>query len=239
MEKIMLKRNLLLLSNSTTQGYGYLEHAVDMFKKFFDKEEILFIPYAGVSFSFDEYYEKVKKYFNSIGLEIKSIHNEVNPRKAVENADAIAVGGGNTFHLLSHIYCNDLRDAIRDRVHNGAKYTGWSAGSNLACPTIKTTNDMPIIMPRTFDALNLIPFQINPHYTDQTLQGHFGESREQRLIEYLHANPDKIVLGLREGTALEIHDNDIKLIGDKKAVLFELNKENKEFDTSDSLEFLL
>ncbi len=235
----MPKRNLLLLSNSTTQGYGYLEHAKEMFGNYFDGEEILFIPYAGVSFSFDEYFEKVKKYFNSIGLELKSIHNEKNPKKAVENADAFAVGGGNTFHLLSHIYCNDLRDAIRDRVHNGAKYTGWSAGANLACPSIKTTNDMPIIMPRSFDALNLIPFQINPHFTDKTIQGHFGETREQRLIEFLHANKEMKVLGLREGTALEIHDNDIKLTGDKKAIFLEFDKESKEFASGDDLSFLL
>lgn len=236
----MISRNLLLLSNSTTHGFGYLEHAKEMFKSFFTEEkEITFVPYAGVSFSYDEYFEKVKKYFNEIGYELRPLHKEDNPKKAVENSEAIAVGGGNTFHLLANIYCNDLRDAIRDRVAEGMKYTGWSAGSNLACPTIKTTNDMPIIMPRTFDALNLIPFQINPHYTDQSLQGHYGETREQRIIEFLYANKTMPVLGLREGTALEVRNNDIKLIGDKKAILFEFEKENREFDVNDDLSFLL
>lgn len=236
----MLKRNLLLLSNSTTHGFGYLEHAKDMFKNFFTKEkEITFVPYAAVSFSYDDYFEKVSKYFNELGYEVRPLHKEDNPRKAIEKSESIAVGGGNTFHLLASIYCNDLRDAIRDRVAEGMKYTGWSAGSNLACPTIKTTNDMPIVMPRTFDALNFIPFQINPHFTDQKLQQHYGETREQRLIEFLHANKEMPVLGLREGTALEIIDDKIKLIGAKKAILFEFEKENREFDVNDDMSFLL
>ena len=155
----------------------------------------------------------------------------------MENATAIIVGGGNTFHLLHHLYENDLLDVIRERVNAGIPYLGWSAGSNVACPTIMTTNDMPIIRPRDFAALDLVSFQINPHYLDAHPSGHAGETREQRLLEYIEVNPDVFVLGLREGTMLKIDGPSVRLIGDKPVRVFRRGSDPTEHDPG-PLEFL-
>ncbi len=232
---------LLLISNSTNAGEEYLGHSLIKIKKFlgnFQPQNAIFIPYAAVTFSFDQYEQKVNEKLESIGLSVKSIHHFSEPREAIEKADLIVIGGGNTFHLLKLMQDNDLLDVIRKKVQNGTPYIGWSAGSNVACPTIKTTNDMPIIEPQSFNALSLINFQINPHYLDANPQGHAGETREQRIEEFVEVNRNVYVVGLREGTALQIEDHKIKLIGDKPARVFHYGKTPMELGPKDDLSFL-
>ena len=232
---------LLLISNSTNAGEEYLDYPKNNIKEFLGKEKTtcLFIPYAGVTFSFDEYEAKVKQRFNEIGHDIVSIHKFDNPVEAVKNAEAIVIGGGNTWHLTRMLHDNNLIEAIREKVQNGTPYIGWSAGSNVACPTIKTTNDMPIIDPKGFDVLNLVPFQINPHYLDKNPEGHGGETREDRILEFIEINPDVYVAGLREGCMFLVEDNKMKLIGNKTVRLFKKGEETKELGTDTDFSFLL
>lgn len=217
---------LLLFSNSTNAGEEYLTYPLPHIKDFLYNHPspvIAFIPYAAVSFTYDEYEAKVNQRFSTIGLKVRSIHHETKPNSLIEKADVIVVGGGNTFHLLKNIYEQNLIDIVRQKVKTGTPYIGWSAGSNMACPTICTTNDMPIVHPPSFEAFNLIPFQINPHYLDANPDGHAGETREQRILEFLAANPSKYVLGLREGSWLHVEGNSIVLKGNKTARLFKFN----------------
>ncbi len=207
--------NLLLISNSTMAGEPYLDYPKQNIADFLGKEPVkaLFIPYAGVTMSFDDYEAKVKSKFNEVGHDIVSVHRCADAVKAVEEAEAIVVGGGNTWQLLHHVRANNLITAIQNKVRSGTKYIGWSAGSNLSCPSIKTTNDMPIIDPKGFDALNLIPFQINPHYLDKNPEGHGGETREDRIMEFLEVNKSTMVVGLREGCMFEIKGDNYGYIG--------------------------
>jgi len=156
-----------------------------------------------------------------------------------KEAQAIAVGGGNTFHLLSHIYSNALLDVISERVNEGLPYMGWSAGSNLACPTIKTTNDMPIVQPPSFEAVGAVPFQINPHYLDAHPAGHGGETREDRIREFIEVNRDMYVAGLREGSTLRVEGNDMELLGDKPLRVFRFGHDPAEIEPVDDVNFLL
>jgi len=174
---------LLLISNSTNPGEPYLDYPKNQVKEFLGPRpvKVLFIPYAAVTFSYDEYEKKVADRFSEVGHQIASIHHFSDPVKAVQEAEALAVGGGNTWMLLKTIRFNNLIDIVRKRVLSGMPYIGWSAGSNVACPTIMTTNDMPVVAPDSFNAFNLIPFQINPHYLDANPAGHAGETREQRI----------------------------------------------------------
>ncbi|MBM3404663.1 MAG: dipeptidase PepE, partial [Bacteroidetes bacterium] len=186
---------LLLISNSTNPGEVYLGWPRSHIKAFYEKHkvrEILFFPYAGVNLSdmgmetsFNIYEEKVSAVFNELGLSIRSIHREQDPVNAVRDAKAIAVGGGNTFHLVYMLHKLGLMEVIREKVIGGMPYAGWSAGANITCPTLRTTNDMPIIQPKSFRCLDLVPFQINPHYLDVHPEGHGGETREQRILEFL------------------------------------------------------
>jgi len=232
---------LLLISNSTMAGEPYLEYPMPNIKSFLGTKKIkaLFIPYAGVTFSNDEYEEKVKKRFQEIGHDLISIHHFNNPIKAVEDAEAIVVGGGNTFHLLKTIQENNLTEAIRNKVKSGTPYIGWSAGSNMACPTIKTTNDMPIVEPSSFDALHIIPFQINPHYLDAHPDGHGGETREDRLNEFMYVNPNMYVAGLREGCMFLLENNSLKLIGERPCRILKQGQSPKELTNTDDFSFLL
>lgn len=229
---------LLLISNSTNAGEAYLNYPKHNIKAFLGDKPVkaLFIPYAGVTFSFDEYEAKVKNRFNEIGHDIVSIHHFSNPVEAVENAEAIVVGGGNTFHLLKLIHQNGLTEPVRKKVLAGMPFIGWSAGSNVACPTIMTTNDMPICDPKGFDAFNFVPFQINPHYLDAHPDGHAGETREQRLEEFIVANPDTYVLGLRESCMFWIENNKISLIGPKPVRVFKNGQAPLEVSTPEELE---
>ena len=205
---------LLLLSNSTSPGRSYLTHAVPWLGEFLDgAQRVAFVPYAGVTVSWDDYAAKVRDALAPLGSELVSVHETASPLEALEAADTVLVGGGNTFHLLREMYTTELVDAIRQRVQDGMPFVGWSAGSNVACPTIRTTNDMPIVEPPSFDALGFVPFQINPHYTDAHPDGHQGETRAQRLAEFVTANPDVPVIGLPEGTALRIDGRQLDLLG--------------------------
>ncbi|MFO7574813.1 MAG: dipeptidase PepE [Bacteroidales bacterium] len=232
---------LLLISNSTNAGEEYLDYPKYNIREFLGEKPVkaLFIPYAAVTFSFDLYEEKVQNRFREVGHDVISIHRFKDPVKAVEEAEAIVIGGGNTWQLLKMVQDNGLTEPIRKKVLSGTPYIGWSAGSNMACPTIRTTNDMAITEPDSFNALNLIPFQINPHYLDANPEGHAGETREQRIEEFIEANPGMYVLGLREGTMLLVENNNMKLIGPRKARVFLRGNAPAEMDVNDNLSFLL
>ena len=231
---------LLLISNSTMAGQPYLQYPLPNIKDFLGSgvKKVLFFPFAAVTFSYDEYEEKVQKKFAEIGIEVESIHHSKNFKKSVSEAEAFVVGGGNTFKLLKIIQQNDLIETLRFRVLDGTPFVGWSAGSNVACPTICTTNDMPITEPDSFSAFNLVRFQINPHYLDASPDGHAGETREERIIEFLEMDPDIYVVGLREGCMIRIEDATIRLIGDKTMRIFKQGKTPKEVGPNDDLDFL-
>jgi dipeptidase E len=234
-------KRLLLLSNSTNVGEPFLQYPIRTIQQFLGTAVpgVLFVPYAGVRLSFSDYAARVRERFREIGIAVTSIHETENPAAAVERAATIVVGGGNTFCLLDRLYSHGLVERIRERVFQGVPYVGWSAGSNVACPSIKTTNDMPIVQPYSLGALDLIPFQINPHYTDATLPNHGGETRAERLMEFLEVNPTMSVIGLREGTMLRVEDEKIELLGDKPARVFRKGREVVEPAPGDSLQFLL
>lgn len=238
----MTNRRLLLLSNgSELIGENPTEFAHDALRDFFGAsvKRVLFVPFAAVVSTEDEYLARVRKNFGPLGYEAESLHKAEDAREAVGRADAIAVGGGNTFHLLRGLYRAGVVESIRERVASGTPYVGWSAGSNVACPTIRTTNDMPIVEPPTLDALGLVPFQINPHYTDFHPPGHMGETRDERLKEFAHANPGVRVIGIREGTMLRVEGDEIRLVGDKPSKLFIKGEEPRDIAPDESYSFLL
>ncbi|MBX6331896.1 MAG: dipeptidase PepE [Gemmatimonadaceae bacterium] len=209
---------LLLLSNSRAPDGAYLRWPADEIRDFLgpSRRSAVFVPYAAVPGTpsvYDGYTARVREAFANVGVSITSVHEAPDPVAAVRSADVIVVGGGNTFHLLTQLYITGLRDAIQAAVRAGTPYIGWSAGSNVACPTISTTNDMPIIQPPSFDALGLVPFQINPHYTDAHPPGHQGETRAERIAELLALHPSIAVVGLREGTLLRVEGDAVRLAG--------------------------
>ena len=182
---------LLLISNSASPGEKYLEKAATDLAQHLGKagENTLLIPFAAVTYSFDEYVEKVNTALSDYHIQVTGIHSYPDPIAAVNRAEAILVGGGNTFQLIKMMQEQGLIRAIRERVlYGGVPYAGWSAGSNVACPTICTTNDMPVVEPQSFEAFGFVPYQINPHYLDAHPEGHGGETREQRILEYIAAN---------------------------------------------------
>lgn len=244
-----MRKRLLLISNSTNYGENYLDWPKPYMKDFLSKtgvKRLLFVPYAGVALSekgleasYDAYEERVNSVYNELGFEIYSIHREKNPAQAIKDALAIAVGGGNTFHLAYKLHELKLMKVIREAVENGLPYMGWSAGANLACPTMRTTNDMPIIEPESMNCLGLIPFQINPHYLDANIEGHGGETREQRLEEFLVINNNIYVAGLREGTLLSINNDKIELMGERPLRVFKYGMDPKEYEPGSNIQFLL
>ena len=224
-------KNALLISASSYQDTGYLRHCKNWVKEFLGecgKEEILFIPYAGVRRTNDEYEQRVIDRLKNSN--IKSIHHYEDKISAIKNARSIAVGGGNTFMLLYTLYKLNLIEPIKEAVANGAKYFGWSAGANIAGKTMMTTNDMPIIMPKSFDSLNIFPYQINPHFISGKLAGHNGESREERLEEFLIANPKETIYALPEGTALLMAGSEAEVIGHSEILKFEYQKEIEKIE---------
>ncbi|MBR5818852.1 MAG: dipeptidase PepE [Alistipes sp.] len=232
--------NLLLISNSTNAGEEYLKYPIaEIAKTLQGVSEVVFIPYAAVTFSYDEYEAKVQARFNEIGIKVKSIHHALNKRNFLRNAEAVVIGGGNTFALLKRMQEEDLLDVIHRRVKSGMPYIGWSAGSNVTCPTICTTNDMPIVQPESFRAIGLVSFQINPHYLDANPVGHAGETREQRILEYLEANRSRYVVGLREGCMLRIDDNGIELIGSRPMRIFKKGVATYEVQPGENIDFLI
>lgn len=232
---------LLLISNSTNPGEGYLEYPKNQIKEFLGNKatNAIFIPYAAVTFSFDEYEERVNTRFSEIGHHVTGIHRFINPVEAIENADAIVVGGGNTWQLVKMLQEKGLMKVIRKKVKKGTPYIGWSAGSNIACPTLRTTNDMPIVEPLKFKTLKLVPFQINPHYLDNHPANHGGETREVRISEFIEVNRDLYVVGLRESTMFLIEDDEMELIGPRKARIFKYGQEPIELSNEDDFNFLL
>lgn len=200
-------KKMLLMSGSKYKNTDYLTHCIPWLKAFltgYKGKTIAFVPYAGVSRSYDEYELKVQSALSDLEMNILSVHWSKTHIEAIEQADVIAIGGGNTFCLLNGLYEHRLLEVIRHKVNTGTPYFGWSAGANVAGKSIMTTNDMPIVYPPSFEALNLFPHQINPHFISGKIVGHNGESREERLAEFLIMNPTEQVYALPEGTALYI-----------------------------------
>ena len=228
--------NLLLLSNSRSPDGSYLTHAGEAIAEVAaGRKRAVFIPYAGVTISWDDYARRVQDVFSPLGIEVASAHSCEDPAALVAQAEIIVVGGGNTFNLLKCCREAGLLPLIASRVKAGAPYIGWSAGANLASPTICTTNDMPIVDPGGFGALGLVSFQINPHYTNALPEGHQGETRDQRIAEYLVANPAQRVLGLPEGDWLRVADSQIDLYGPWPAQWFRADHEPQTFGSPSKL----
>lgn len=228
---------LLLISNSTLYGSGYLDHAENEIRDFLgDVKRILFVPFA--LHARDCYWAQARGRFGKMGYELDSIHTTSEPVKAVRENEAMFIGGGNTFRLLKALYDHNLLDVIRERVSEGMPYIGSSAGSNVAAPTIRTTNDMPIVQPPSFDALGLVSFQINPHYLDADPNStHKGETREERIIQFLEENETPVV-GLREGAMLRIENGKTLLKGSTGARIFRRGHEPVETVPGDYLDEL-
>jgi dipeptidase E len=232
---------LLLLSNSRNPGGDYLAHALDEIRDFLGPapRRLAFVPYAAVRFSYDDYLARVAGPFGRLGHAVESLH-EGDPHDILREADTIVVGGGNTFRLLEILQRSELLQRLRRRIRDGTPYIAWSAGANIACPTIRTTNDMPIVQPPSFDAMGLIPFQINPHYTEQVLPNHGGESRAERIAEFLAVNPRMPVVGLREGSWLRREAGSQLTLGGKAPMtLFRAGQEPEEYVPGSDLGFLL
>lgn len=211
--------NLLLLSSSKVGDSGYLESAQQqLYIHFSQSKNIVFIPYAGVSIDWDSYTQKVQDALPN--LNISGIHQHQNAVEAIKSCDGIMVGGGNTFNLLNQLYQQDVISAIQAKVKAGTPYAGWSAGSNIAGDSIRTTNDMPIVEPPSFKALQLVSFQINPHYTDYQPPGHNGETREERLQEFMQLNPSTPVVAIPEGVGIKKDATGLCLVGELPGYLF-------------------
>ena len=218
---------LLLLSSSRVAGRGFLDAYERSMREFLGDGCCAgaFLPYASVAVPWAEYSRSTAARLAAMGYRLTG----ADPA----SADAIVVGGGNTFQLLRELHARGLLDAIRARVAAGVPYVGWSAGANVACPSIRTTNDMPIVFPPSFDALGLVPFQINPHYTDAQPPGHMGETREQRLEEFLAVAPQTTVVGLREGSALRVEGAQVTLLGPHPVRLFRAGSAPRELPPGD------
>jgi dipeptidase E len=232
---------LLLLSNSKNYGGSYLAHAEGVIRDFLGTgiRTVLFVPFAAVRVTWDEFAETVRNRFADFGCALESVHTAKDPVAAVTRAEAIVVGGGNTWHLLDTLYRTGLRAPIRDQARAGTPYIGWSAGANIAGLTIKTTNDMPIVLPPSPEALALLPFQLNPHYTDDVIPNHAGETRAERLLEFVTVNPGVPVVGLREGSILRVEGSELTLLGEKSARLFVSGRGPAEYPSGSSLQFLM
>ena len=233
-------KQILIASTSTVHGSGYLEYLLDSLKVHFkNANTVLFIPYARPGgISHQDYTEIVRIAFSKINKAVKGIHEFDNPKDAIKSAEAIFTGGGNTFVLVNQLYKNNLMSELRSTIESGTPYLGTSAGSNICGLTIGTSNDMPIIYPPSFNALALIPFNINPHYLDpEPSSTHMGETRETRIIEF-HEFNSQPVIGLREGSYLEIKGSKIVLMGPLKARVFEKNRQPYELETMSDLSSL-
>lgn len=230
-------KKLIIASTSTIHGSGYLEYILPTLVTFFKKAKtILFIPYARPSgIDYNAYTAIAKKAFSKIDKDVIGIHEFDTAKEAIDKAEAIFVGGGNTFELVNQLYKNNIIDTLKIAITKGTPYLGTSAGSNICGITMMNTNDMPIVYPPSFETLGFIPFNINAHYLDPNPDSkHMGETRETRIKEY-HVFNNTSVLGLREGSWLEVTGEEIILKGDKEARFFEKNKEAKELKTNSVL----
>jgi dipeptidase E len=245
---------LLLLSNSTNYKEPYLGWCMPLIAEFLknEKKNILFFPYAGIKVSgkdlpnsYDAYSERVARIFAIHDLHVQSIHqiHKGGINNAINEAEILMMGGGNTFHLLHKMQLHGLIKLIRKRVQEGIPFIGWSAGANVACPTICTTNDMPIIGPQKLNSFGFVPFQINPHYIDpypeeiNDIIRHGGETRQDRINEFLVVNPHLTVAGLREGTALWVEDNKITLRGERPLRIMRYKQEAFEIQPNSVFNF--
>lgn len=236
-----MSRNLLLISNSTLHGSGYLDHCADNIKDFLGtRKTVVFIPFARPGGrSHDAYTKVARDRFAMLGYNLSGVHEAGDMQAAIRQADGIFIGGGNTFVLLTGLYKHNLINTIRGEVANGKPYIGTSAGSNVATRSIMTTNDMPIMYPPTFEALNLVPFNLNPHYLDPDPNStHMGETRKTRIKEF-HVFNDVPVVGLREGAILHVTGDRMILKGTTGARLMEAGKEAVEYQPGADLSFLL
>ena len=220
----MPSKKILALSSSRSGDSGYLETALPIIREFLgeNKLKIAFIPFAFVD-SYEDYFSRVKEALKSLGHQINVVLPEI-AKKVIDESDCLMVGGGNTFKLLHDLNQLNLIDVIRNKIDNGTPYIGWSAGANILGPTISTTNDMPVIEPKSFNALGLFPFQINPHYFNQKQEGFNGETRDQRIEEFLKMNPGIPVIGLPEGTFLILKNEVVRFEGKIAAALFQSEK---------------
>jgi dipeptidase E len=230
---------MLLLSNSRNPGSGWLEHAEGEIRDFLGppRATLLFFPFAAVSMSFGDYAAMARKRFARMGYRLIGAHR-ARP-SAARHAAGFVAGGGNTFRLLDEMQRRGWLAAVERGVRSGKPYIGWSAGSNLACPSIRTTNDMPIVEPRSLSAMALLPFQLNPHYTERSLSRHGGETRDQRIAEFQALNPGVPVLGLREGSLLRLEGGRLELHLGPGAKLFANSGRMKNFNAGADLSFLL
>jgi len=230
-------KRVLLISNSTLYGSGYLDHAEGEIRSFLGiVKELLFIPFA--LFDREAYTSTARERFQKMGYGIRSIHTASDPQRAVNVAEAVFIGGGNTFRLLKALYDTDVLQTIRQRVAEGMPYIGSSAGANVAGPTIKTTKDMPIVQPPSFDALGLVPFQISPHFLDPDPNStHMGETQEERILQFLEEN-DTPVAGLREGAMVRAENGSHILKGSSGARIFRKGHETVEAKSGESIDHL-
>jgi dipeptidase E len=212
-------KSLLLISCSTVYGHGYLDHAEREIRGLLgDVRRVVFVPFA--LYDRDAYSVKARERFRRMGFALDSVHSVSNPRRLVEEAEAVFIGGGNTFRLLKALYDYRILEPIRSRVEQGVPFIGSSAGSIVACPTLKTTKDMPVVQPPSFDALHVVNFQVSPHYLDpDPASTHMGETQEERIMQYLEENEWPVV-GLRESSALRVQKGAVMLHGDKAARIF-------------------
>jgi len=227
---------VLAISSSRVGNGGFLENACPLIKEFIsnDNYRIAFLPFASVQRGYEEYGDLVKEALVSFPNSIDII-TPAGAKQTLEQSDVIIVGGGNTFKLLHEIYELDLFELIKKKVQGGTIYIGWSAGANISGKTIGTTNDMPVIQPRSFTAFGFLPFQINPHYINQKPDGHNGETRDQRLEEFVLLNPGIPVVGLPEGTALKLSNSILQFIGDKDGVIFQTGVNKRPFKKTISI----
>lgn len=233
-------KNVIIASTSTLHGSDYLEYILNDLAFFFkDVKEIIFIPFARPGgISHDDYTKKAKDAFANIDKKVIGLHTFEDPIDAIKNAEAIFTGGGNTFVLVNQLYKNNLVDVLKETISKGTPYLGTSAGSNICGLTIKTSNDMPIVYPPSFNVLGLVPFNINPHYLDpDTSSTHMGETRETRIKEF-HSYNTPPVIGLREGSWLHVKNESIILKGTLTARIFEYNKTPYEIDPETELNTL-
>ena len=231
-------RRLLLISNSTLHGRRYLDHTAKEIQDLVgNAANVVFVPFALQDRR--TYAKNAQERFRRMGLSLTSVHDVSNMRRAVEEAGAIFVGGGNTFRLLKGLYDHDLLGSIRRRVAAGAPYIGSSAGSIVACPSLKTTKDMPVVQPPSFEALGLVPFQISPHYLDPDPSStHMGETQEERILQFLEEN-EAAVVGLREGSILRVQDGAVTLKGPHSARIFWRGEPPVEATSGSNLRALL
>ena len=221
---------LLLLSSSRVAGGPWLTWALDAIAETLGGvRSVAFVPWAGVTLEWDAYTTLLRNALQPLGVAVEGVHTG-DPVSIIERSDAVFVGGGNTFRLLERLHATEALAAIQRRVRAGVPYVGWSAGSNVACPTIRTTNDMPIIEPASFEALGFVPFQINAHYNDFAPPGFHGETRAQRLAEFTALNPDVPVVGLREGAWVRVRGESVELGGVADGVLFRSGAEPRELE---------